>query len=427
MKLGRMVPSAAISLLFCGLAPASGVSAAPRYEVKVDEREPLLVNVSLHDPAAIVRLVARSREQSALSSSPACLGRPLDQVSPTSWRVPLGCKRVDWSARLSVIDGSSTFDIAAPASVWDPVARLWVLTSAFPWLRGDGQESAKVRISGRLRGKALVQTTVLPKDTSIPLAFVVGRPVRSFVADGFTIDGYGHLPAPQADPWQRQLASIIAGWRRDLLPPGISFPRQMNYVWLPRPAAGEPGLNASANDGSVLMQYAPAPDDPVAGPRLQGGILVIGGHEAFHSLGAVRGAPAWVDESLATYFAYRGAKPYLDKQTHQLVKEIINAPADRSLLKLQQAFKAGDGSAYPLFYGKGARFWAAIDQVLTVPPNRSGKLAALIRQTSGFEGMEWSDGDQIARYLDRYSQGRAAPIVRCFVIEDSCSAARASI
>jgi hypothetical protein len=240
------------------------------------------------------------------------------------------------------------------------------------------------------------------------------------VADGFTIEGYGHLPAPETDAWQRQLAAIIAAWRRDLLPSDSSFPPQMSYVWLPPPANADPGLSASANTGSVLMQYAPAPDEPVAGPRLKGGILVIGAHEGFHALGAVRGAPEWAGEGLATYFAYRGAKPNLDVQSHQLVREMINAPADLSLLNLQKAFKAGDGSAYPLFYGKGARFWAAIEQVLTVRPNGSGNLAALIRETKGFEGIAWSDGDQIARYFDRYSQGRARAIVQCFVIEDNC-------
>ena len=414
-----MVRSTAISLLISGLASASAVSAAPRYEIQVDERDPLLVKVSLQNPAAILRL-RQSQDQGSLHKSPACGGRALVRASPGSWRVPAGCKRVEWSTRISVVDGSSAFDIAAPAPVWDPKARLWLLTSALPWLRGDGQKSASVSISARLRGKTLVRSVVLPEDASIPLAFVVGRPVRSFVADGFTIEGYGHLPAPETDAWQRQLAAIIAAWRRDLLPSDSSFPPQMSYVWLPPPANADPGLSASANTGSVLMQYAPAPDEPVAGPRLKGGILVIGAHEGFHALGAVRGAPEWAGEGLATYFAYRGAKPNLDVQSHQLVREMINAPADLSLLNLQKAFKAGDGSAYPLFYGKGARFWAAIEQVLTVRPNGSGNLAALIRETKGFEGIAWSDGDQIARYFDRYSQGRARAIVQCFVIEDNC-------
>jgi hypothetical protein len=194
----------------------------------------------------------------------------------------------------------------------------------------------------------------------------------------------------------------------------------MNYVWLPRPIAGEPGLNASANSGSVLMQYIPAPNDIVPGPRLKVGILMVGAHEAFHVLGAVRGGPAWVNESLATYFAVRSARPYLDQESLQLVQEFVNARDGRSLLNLQRAFNVGDGSAYPSFYAKGARFWAAIERVLAVRPNGSGKLSALIRQTEGLKGIDWSDGDQIAEYLDRYSEGRARAVVRCFVIEDNC-------
>jgi hypothetical protein len=251
----------------------------------------------------------------------------------------------------------------------------------------------------------------------------VGRPVRTFAADGLTVRAFGCLPTSKADPWHRQLASIISAWRRDLLPPDTSTPALLNYVWLPRPSAGKPGLNASANSGSVLLQYIAEPSDAVAGPRLKVGILMVGAHEAFHTLGAVRGAPAWVDESLATYFAIRAAKPYLDQESLQLAQEFVNARADRSLLNLQRAFGAGDGSAYASFYSKGARFWAAIERVLAVRPNGSGKLSSLIRQTEGLKGIDWSNGNQIAEYLDRYSEGRAGAVVRCFVVEDICPTA----
>jgi len=419
MKVSRLALPAAVSLLIFGIG--STAYAAPRYEIHLDERDPLLVQASIHNPAKILRIAALSQQrEGARRNSPACHGRVLAELSPGAWQVPAGCERVDWSTRISPLNESSAYDIAAPGSVWDQEAGLWILTSSLPWLRGDGQDSASVRISARLGGKSVSSTAVLPRDRSIPVAIVVGRPVRTFAADGFTIRGFGHLPTAEADSWQRQLASILADWRRDLLPAGTSTPARMNYVWLPRPIAGEPGLNASANSGSVLMQYIPAPNDIVPGPRLKVGILMVGAHEAFHVLGAVRGGPAWVNESLATYFAVRSARPYLDQESLQLVQEFVNARDGRSLLNLQRAFNVGDGSAYPSFYAKGARFWAAIERVLAVRPNGSGKLSALIRQTEGLKGIDWSDGDQIAEYLDRYSEGRARAVVRCFVIEDNC-------
>jgi hypothetical protein len=175
------------------------------------------------------------------------------------------------------------------------------------------------------------------------------------------------------------------------------------------------------------MQYTPDPRDPVAGPRLRVGILMVGAHEGFHALGAVRGGPAWAAESLATYFAYRAAERYLDPASLVLAQEFVNASADRSLLNLQQASEAGDDSAYASFYGKGARFWAAIERVLTVRPNDTGRLAALIQQTRGLQGIDWSSGDRIAEYLDSYSNGRAGPVVRCYLIEDGCPSGREDI
>lgn len=422
MKVSRLGLPVAASWLISGFG--STACADPRYEIHLDDRDPLLVQVSIHHPARILRIAALSRQrEGARPNSPACHGRVLLELSPGAWQVPAGCERVDWSTRISLLGESAAYDIAAPGSVWDEVARLWILTSTLPWLRGDGEDSAKVGISARLGGRSVLSTAIVPRDRSIPVAIVVGRPVRTFAADGFTIRGFGHLPTAETDSWQRQLASILADWRRDLLPEDTPTPARMNYVWLPRPIVGEPGLNASANSGSVLMQYIPAPGDTLAGPRLRVGILMVGAHEAFHAFGAVRSGPAWVDESLATYFAVRAARAHLDQESLQLVQEFVNARVGRSLLNLQQAFNAGDGSAYPSFYAKGARFWAAIERVLTVRPNGSGKLSALIRQTEGLKGIDWSDGDQIAEYLDRYSGGRARAVVRCFVMEDNCPTA----
>jgi hypothetical protein len=419
MKASPLVPAAALCAL---LAPApvsaAGAPIAPRYEISLDDREALVVRMSIYVPAGTATLIAPPASEDALLRSPSCGDRPLVRKRTGVWRVPSECDRVSWSASIQRIDASK-FDVAGPPSVWDPKTRLWLLTGSLPWLRMPNQQGASARIGARVGRSQFHQAAILPPP-NFPLAIVVGSPLRNFVADGFTVQGFGYLPSKEADPWQDRLASILAAWRRDLLPSDAGFPAKLNYVWLPAPAGAEPGLQASANSGSILMQYVPDRRDAGAGPRLKVGILVVGAHEGFHALGSVRGAPAWVAESLATYFAYRAARQYLDPISLALAKEFVNARAERSLLNLQQAFDAGDGSAYPSFYGKGARLWSAIERVLTTPANSSGKLAALIRQTRGLEGMDWSDGERIAAYLDRYSEGRAGAVVRCFLVEDKC-------
>lgn len=421
MRVTRLSVCAAASALIGGCA--STASGAVQYEIRLDDRDPHNVRLSVNNPPKVLRLATPSQTTNAQANSPICDGRALVEAAPAMWDVPERCKRVDWSVWIPAIHETYPIDIAAPKSTWDPEARLWLLTGSFPWLKSEGQADVGISIVARLRGKSVVTTASLPVDASIPVAIVIGHPVRTFVASGFTVQGFGHLPPPLADPWQRQLASILAAWRRDLLPPGSSPPSRMSYVWLPSSSAGESGLNASANSGSVLMQYRPAPGSEIGGQMLQVGILMIGAHEGFHSLGAVRGAPAWANESLATYFAYKAAKPYFDQEAVQLAEEFVSARADRSLLGLQQAFDVGDGSAYPKFYGKGARFWAAIERVLTTHPNESGRLSELIRQTEGLKGMDWSDGDQIGAYLDRFSDGRARKIARCFLVDAGCPSA----
>jgi hypothetical protein len=76
-------------------------------------------------------------------------------------------------------------------------------------------------------------------------------------------------------------------------------------------------------------------------------------------------------------------------------------------------------SAHQPVTEKGARFWNAIERVLTIRPNGAAKLAALIRQTQGLKGLDWSNGGKIAEYSDNYSNGRAGAVAQCYLSEDN--------
>jgi hypothetical protein len=97
--------------------------------------------------------------------------------------------------------------------------------------------------------------------------------------------------------------------------------------------------------------------------------------------------------------------------------------SEKPLLIVEKEVEKGNQSDYGDFYSRGARFWAAIDKVLSVAPNGSGKLAALIRKTNGFAGLDWTNADAIAAYFDRYSRGRAGAVVRCYLTDGGCQQA----
>jgi hypothetical protein len=195
----------------------------------------------------------------------------------------------------------------------------------------------------------------------------------------------------------------------------------LDVLWIPQPPQGEPGFMASAGMRAVLMQNIPGPDKVAADAKLRAAIL-LGVHEGFHTLiGSIPATwPKWVNESWASYFAWRASEHRLDPAALKIAKELIDAPAAPSLLAIEAQVDHGDGSNYEAFYGKGARFWAAIEAVLVTRNNPSGRLAALIQDTHGLAGLDWSNPDAVAAYFDLRSAGRAGPIVRCYLVASGC-------
>ncbi len=48
------------------------------------------------------------------------------------------------------------------------------------------------------------------------------------------------------------------------------------------------------------------------------------------------------------------------------------------------------------------------------------RLAALIRASNNFAGVNLNDGAALAAFLDRHSGGAAAPLVDCFLVRPTC-------
>lgn len=418
VRLGR----ALYSILAALLAPQHLTAATPLYEVRLDDRFPGEVRFTrriVETESFLLGTSAVAEQQ--LLRHPACGGRRLIRQASGQWVVPRGCREVEWSARLASFD-PARFDSATPDSIWRKEGRFWLLTGSLPWLRRPGQAQAELLVTARLGADRLSKQSVLPPERGVPPAVVMGRSNRIFGAPGFRLQTYGSVPGGvTTEKAYRQLAEIHAQWRRDLLPRQSAAFAQLNHVWFTNSPTGQPGIFASSNSDAILMQYLPEAKESEA--KLEAAILLTGGHEGFHSLlQAVPGSrPSWVNESLPTYFAYRSAKPHLSEAALALAAKLIEAPEPKSLLTIQRELDGGDSARYGALYSKGARFWAAIEPLLNVRPSACGRVAALFQQTGGMQGLDWSNSEAIAVYLDRWSDGRAGPVVRCYLEEDGCT------
>ena len=414
MRLARLGAAGAFLL-------AASAAAGADYELRLDERRPLQVEMTLRvDPAEARRLTVEKGREALLLSVPACPSGPLAPAGTGAWMKPIGCAAVTWSARLTDQDAEG-LDAIAPASAWSAKHGLWILTDALPWLSPESSPSGTVLAVARMESGEVSRSFRL-SDAQAPLTVLIGKGApRRFRSGDMEMRVFGEAPAgAEADDLQQKVADTWGAWKRDLVVNEDAAPSAIDIFWTRPPAGAEPGFFASSGSHAILMQHVPEGDAPEA--KLRSAVMLIGAHEGFHALGAgIPGArPAWVNESWASYFAYQAAKRHLDAASLAEARDLIEMPAPRSLLAAQRAWDAGDQSQAFIFYGKGARFWGEVEGVLNGPANASGKLAALIQRSRGMAGMDWSSAEGVAAWLDAHSGGRARPIVLCYLEGAGC-------
>jgi len=405
---------------------SGGAASAATFHVLLDEHMPLTAVLAIDLPAVRsgdLPLDIARRSASTLIGGPDCEGIPLSQTRPARWIAPPTCRTVRWRVGLRDQDKDG-MDASDPTGAWSGEGRWWLLTDHLAFLAPPGGwDGADVEITARLRdGRVMRAVQPFTHRGQMPFYGIVSaKPPRLYRDKGFTLRVHGAIPPQAGDAEQRFFAETWSRWRRDVLPKGAHSPAILDILWVPPPPRGEPGFMASAGLRAVLMQDIPGPDKAASDAKLRTAI-VLGVHEGFHTLiGAIPQTwPMWVNESWASYFAWRAAEHHLDPTGLKAVKELIDAPAASSLLTIQAQVEYGDQSNYEAFYGKGARFWAAIDAVLVTRANPTGRLAALIQDTDGLKELDWSKAEAIAAFLDARSGGRAGPIVRCYLVATDC-------
>jgi len=416
------------------LAPASAASAQSgaatdlstdgAYRIRIDERRPqeAAVSLSVDDPPSELQ-IARDGDGTQIADVRCSDGRPLPRTPGGGWRVPARCRGFRWTVRLDALDGRG-MDASLPRAAWSRRHGFWVLPERAILLRGSGARGVALIWLNRADGTRSGGRQDVPSINQPPLYAVIGTgPAATYREGSVRLRVFGQQPNY---PWMAKLhghvLSAWSRWRRDLVR-GRS-PREIDWVWIEPPKDLEPGYSASAGSGAIFSQIKLRPDDPDAEAKARAVIGASAAHEGFHTITGAAGQawPAWVNESLANHFAIEAARGFLAPSDFRFVEAFYIAPDVKvPLLEAQEAYAKGDSEQGQVFYIHGARFWREVEQVLTIEPNSSGRLAALIKESRNFEGVALNDADAVAAFLDRHSGGRAGPLVRCYLKGAGCA------
>ena len=343
------------------------------------------------------------------------------------WRVPMGCRRLEWTIAVDHLDATG-IDADQPSAAYSRRNGFLVLPERDGLLRaGNDGGSATVRLID-MDGSTLAREYAFPSINQPPFYAVVGtQPSREYASNGFALRIFGNAPAYMwMDEIHQHVLSTWSRWNRDLV--SGPAPSKIDWAWVKPVEDSEPGYNASAGAEAIVSQIVLRDGDPDAEAKARVVIATSAAHEGFHSITGAAGQawPAWVNESLANHFAITAAREFLAPEDHRWLNAYYVDPEVRApLLEAQALYSAGDAGQAQVFYTWGARFWREIETVLTNQPNGSGRLAALIRETKNFAEIDLNDADALADLLDRHSDDRATPIVRCFLRGLSCPAVSA--
>ncbi len=399
------------------------ISIGSSYLVMIDEAEPSNAQVRLSLSSAPARLsLARDGDGAAISEV-SCVDGRVAAFDGVSWLVPSGCREFTWNVALGGIDDVG-IDASLPIASYSLNHSYWLLPERGAFLRATNS-GGMVKTTVQLKEGGTIETNlVFPSADQPPFYAVIGRePQHEYNSNGLRLRVFG---SPPSYPWMDSLHNDVlaqwAAWRRDFL--SSEAPTVIDWVWVEASPDAEPGYSASAGSEAIISQIKLRPGDPDAEAKARAVIGTSAAHEGFHTITGAAGQawPAWVNESLANHYAITAAQAFLEPEDQKWVEAFYITREERApLLDAQARYTAGDSDQAQVFYTYGARFWREIESILTTEPNGSGRLAALIVQSGNFSEINLNSANELASFLDRHSDGKAGPIVRCFLIDEDCA------
>lgn len=409
----------------CASRPLPSTPSTPAlhaYEIAFDARRPTEAKVTLAVSSAPSSLyAARDGDGGGVSDVRCADGREALE-DDGSWLVPVGCTRLEWAIAIDDLDATG-IDASLPSAAYSRQHQFLVLPERDGLLRaGNDGASATVRFRD-LGGSVVERKYAFPSNNQPPFYSVVGtQPTQEYERDDFALRIFGDAPDyTWMDEIHGHVLATWSRWRRDLV--SGPAPSKIDWAWV-RPLEGaEPGYSASAGAEAIVSQIVLREGDPDAEAKARVVIATSAAHEGFHTISGAAGQawPGWVNESLANHFAIATAREFLAPADHRWLDAYYVDPEARApLLEAQALFDAGDKGQAQVFYTWGARFWREIEKVLTNQPNQSGRLSALILHTRNFSEIDLNDPVALANLLDRHSEDRASPVVRCFLTGLAC-------
>lgn len=417
--------SAALSPLLA-VVPEAGREETPpvEYAIAVDADDPLRLRGSLRLANGDTTVWPARQGDVAAFDHVRCSDGRMAKALQSGWQIPQGCRQIEWDVRIVDLNQSPT-DATVPQSGHDPRHGFWLISEASALLRQSGQSAeiaVRICASGACRDSTPL---VLPSAQQPPLYASIGEaPVVVARHGPMTVRVHGARPdVPGIESFPHALADTMALWGKELgAPPGLGA--AYDWVWLTPAADQPPGFYASAGAETFVSQLV-APENPEDGTpsRLRAVIWTGAAHEAFHSVSGRLAAdwPAWVNESLASYFALESARQRLEAADFAWIeRQFALYPEAPSLKEAQRRYDAGDGSQRQHFYVVGVHFWRAVADFLDGAGSGQAKLSGLIRRSNGFAQVDLTDPVAIIQAIEASGSGEVAFGARCLLDGGNC-------
>lgn len=418
---------ASVALLpLLAVAPAAGHAATPpeEYAITIDADDPLRLRGSLRLANGDTTVWPARHGDAAAFDHVRCSDGRTAKALPSGWQIPPRCHQIEWEVRLVDLDQSPS-DATVPQSGHDARHGFWLISEASTMIRRSDQ-SAEIAVRLCASGVCRDSTPlVLPSAQQPPLyAAIAEMPALVARRGAMTVRVHGARPdVPGLDAFPHALAETMALWGQEL---GLRSGHGAAYdwVWLTPAADQPPGFYASAGLETFVSQLV-APENPEDGTpsRLSAIIWTGAAHEAFHSVSGRLAVdwPAWVNESLASYFALESARQRLDAADFAWIeRQFALYPEAPSLQEAQRRYDAGDGSQRQHFYVVGVHFWRAVADHLDGTGQGQARLAGLIRRSNGFAQVDLTDPTAIIQAIEASSSGEIPAGARCLLDGGNC-------
>ncbi|POA98510.1 hypothetical protein C2134_11440 [Chromobacterium sinusclupearum] len=291
-----------------------------------------------------------------------CDGQPLAHDGMGRWRLPPQCRQVEWRVALKMPppDGAN---VSLQQSLGFPG---WVLLSSSTALLAEpGREAAatlRIRVPGQAESLAAIPAAGQAPEfyaigkTQETVRQVAGLRVRYVADDLERVTRRGLLDLH---------AEALTALRRIFPPPAAHAPFADDLLVV---MLGRNNASSAFGAGGLHGLLANYPRETAARDTF---LLALLAHEQAHqllALGEVKQGSTWMAEGLAHYY---GLKVMRQSTLPEAEKEKVwrlfikpEAPVAQGLIALQQRYRDGDQSVYPLFYSQGATFFAELDQAL---------------------------------------------------------------